>query len=45
MSHRKDQSSVSLTVDGTPMPFIHNRREGGSITSEDNKSFPGGMRP
>lgn len=45
MSHRKDQSSVSLTVDGQAMPFVHNRREGGSVTSEDNKSFPGGMRP
>lgn len=45
MAHRQDQSSVSLTVDGQSMPFIHSKREGGNTTSDDNKSFPGGMRP
>lgn len=44
-SLRQDQASVSLTVDGTKLPFIFNRREGGNTDSEESKTFPGGMRP
>lgn len=44
-SLRKDQASISLTVDGRKMPFIFNRREGGNTTSEESKTYPGGMRP
>lgn len=43
-SIRSDQASVSLTVDGVSLPFIHNRREGGATTSDSNKTYPGGMR-
>lgn len=44
-SIRQDQASVSLTVDGVKLPFIFNRREGGQVTADSSKTFPGGMRP
>lgn len=43
-SIRQDQASVKLTVDGVTLPFIFNRREGGAVTSDSNKTFPGGGR-
>lgn len=45
MSFRQDQSNISLTVGGIPMPFVFSRRDGGDVTSEESKTFPGGMRP
>ena len=42
---RQDQASISLTVGGRQVSFIFNRREGGQVTSEESKTFPGGGRP
>ena len=42
---RQDQANISLTVDGTRIPFVFSRREGGQSTSEESKTFPGGGAP
>lgn len=44
-SIRQDQASISLTVNNVQVPFIFSRREGGNVTSEESKTYPGGMRP
>lgn len=41
--HRQDQARVTLTVDGRALPFVFSRREGGTVSSEESKSYPGGM--
>ncbi len=41
---RQDQASCTLTVDGREMPFVFNKRDGGEISPEGSKTFPGGGR-
>jgi hypothetical protein len=41
---RQDQSSVTITVDGREMRFVANKLDGGELSAEGSKTFPGGGR-